>query len=319
MSNENKLSIIQRLDSTAPAQIVNLPEVADRFKSLYVTFNGKSGERYYEAEKFHFAKILQENAKLQECTKLSLYGCFLDVAVNGLSFDPAMKHVYLVPYKSKTIVGGQERWETRAQLQISGQGELVLRQKQGQIKYADNPVLVYEGDTFKHGTRNGSIFVEHEAEFPRKSDNIIACYLRVVRNDDSVDYKVLSIDEVQKLRKFSKDPNSKAWTDGLPGMVQAKTIKHAFKSYPKLRILEKSKFTALASDTVDEDAEVINEDIYGLAENVQDSHQVDSQLASEQAVRKAAVEVHQAETDDSFVTHKSVQPVNGKVFHDDDF
>ena len=26
--------------------------------------------------------------------------------------------------------------------------------KQGQIKYADNPVLVYEGDEFQHGMRD---------------------------------------------------------------------------------------------------------------------------------------------------------------------
>ncbi|MBK7883034.1 MAG: recombinase RecT [Chitinophagaceae bacterium] len=124
---------------------------------------------------------------------------------------------------------------------MSGQGELLLRMQQGQIKYADNPVLVYEGDIFKTGTRNGQLFVDHEATIPRKSDNIIACYLRITRNDDSADYKVLTMPEIEKLRKFSKDPNSKAWTDGLPGMVQAKTIKHAFKNYPKLRILEKSK------------------------------------------------------------------------------
>ncbi|MBK7885525.1 MAG: recombinase RecT [Chitinophagaceae bacterium] len=163
---EQKVSIIQKLDTTSPTQIVNLPEVADRFKKLYVTFNGKSGEKYYEAEKFHFAKLLQENAKLAECSKLSLYGCFLDVAVNGLSFDPTMKHVYLVPYNVKK---GDNNWEKRAQLQISGQGELLLRMQQGQIKYADNPVLVYEGDIFKTGTRNGQLFVDHEATIPLKT------------------------------------------------------------------------------------------------------------------------------------------------------
>ncbi|MBK7883033.1 MAG: recombinase RecT [Chitinophagaceae bacterium] len=48
--------------------------------------------------------MIQENAKLAECSKLSLYGCFLDVAVNGLSFDPTMKHVYLVPYNVKKVI-----------------------------------------------------------------------------------------------------------------------------------------------------------------------------------------------------------------------
>ncbi|MBK7885170.1 MAG: recombinase RecT [Chitinophagaceae bacterium] len=303
---EQKVSIIQKLDTTSPTQIVNLPEVADRFKKLYVTFNGKSGEKYYEAEKFHFAKLLQENAKLAECSKLSLYGCFLDVAVNGLSFDPTMKHVYLVPYNVKK---GDNNWEKRAQLQISGQGELLLRMQQGQIKYADNPVLVYEGDIFKTGTRNGQLFVDHEATIPRKSDTIIACYLRITRNDDSADYKVLTMPEIEKLRKFSKDPNSKAWTDGLPGMVQAKTIKHAFKNYPKLRILEKSKFTALASDTVDEDAEVVHEDIYGLDEEAKQIQQP----ATQSATTASPVD------DNSFVEEKPAAPTKGRSFDDDNF
>jgi len=307
-----KVTIIQKLEAAAPTQIVNVPEVAVRFKSLYVTFNGKSGERYYEAEKFHFAKMLQENQKLSLCSKLSLYGCFLDGAVNGLSFDPTMKHMYMVPYNVNAGTKDSPKWESRAQLQISGQGELLLRMKQGQIKYADNPVLVYEGDLFKIGTRGGNVFVDHEATIPRKSEVIIACYLRITRNDDSVDYKVLTMPEIEKLRKFSKDPNSKAWTDGLPGMVQAKTIKHAFKSYPKLRILEKSKFTALASDTVDEDADVVEQDIYGLEEQSLPTPAADAKF-------KPAMVVSPPVDDEEFMQKETPAATNGKVFNDDDF
>lgn len=314
MSNVNKVSIIKQLESSSPLKIVDLPEVADRFKKLYLTFHGKSGEKYYEAEKFHFAKIIKENPKLQECTKLSLYGVFLDMAVNGLSFDPSMKHAYIVPYNTKVKQGGVERWEQRAQLQISGQGELVLRMNHGQIKYADNPVLVYEGDVFKYGTRNGLIYVEHEAVFPRKSDKIMACYLRIERNDNSVDYKVLSIEEIEKLRKFSKDPNSKAWTDGLPGMVQTKTIKHAFKSYPKLRPLERSKFTALASETIDEDAEVIEGDIYGL----EDAHEEPTRESNETIVIDSKTEAEEVD-DEAFVKSEKPSASNVRVFQDDDF
>lgn len=310
-----KLTIIQKLDAAAPAQIVNLPEVADRFKALYVTFNGKDGARYYEAEKFHFAKLIQESPKLKECTKLSLYGCFLDVAVNGLSFDPAMKHVYLVPYKHKVVTNNVEKWETRAQLQISGIGELLLRMQQGQIKYADNPVLVYDGDVFRMGTRNDRIFIEHEVVLPRKSESIIACYLRITRNDDTVDYKLLTMPEIEKLRKFSKDPNSKAWTDGLPGMVQTKTIKHAFKTYPKLRILEKSKFTQLASDTIEEEA-VVFEDIYGLNDNMPLPDNSGSDQFQPADVVTSNVPVSAG---DEF-TQKGIHgSSNGKVITDDEF
>lgn len=322
MSNENKVSIIKQLEAARPAQIVDLPEVADRFKKLYLTFNGKDGGRHYEAEKFHFAKTLQEKPALQQCTKLSLYGCFLDMAVHGLSFDPSMKHAYLVPYNHKVKgPNGVETWEKRAQLQISGQGELLMRANSGQIKYADNPILVYDGDMFRFGTRNEKVFVEHEAAFPRQTDNIIACYIKIVRNDDSVDYKVISMEEVAKLRKFSKDPNSTAWTDGLPGMVQAKCIKHAFRSYPKMRSLARAQFSALASETIDQEEDgAAPGDIYGIedpAGNDLPASQPTVIIPSKEPGSKPAKQPVIVD-DDSFA-HSSDPQMNGRVFDGDDF
>jgi hypothetical protein len=122
------------------------------------------------------------------------------------------------------------------------------------------------------GTKNGNIFVEHKAVFPRKTDNIIACYMRITRNDDSTDYKVISIEEIQKLRKFSKMPDSKAWTIGLSGMVMSKCIKHAFRTYPKLR---KGIFSELASNVVEAEETMIPID-YGIEpENKLPQQQID--------------------------------------------
>lgn len=259
-----KMSLVQKLNSAPAGQLANLPEVADRFKQIFKVMNGGDDARAavkYEAEKFHFMKLIQDKPDLQQCTKLSLYGCFLDMGVNGLSFDPSMKHAYVVSFNTNVGTKQQPHWEKRATLMISGYGELNMRIRQGQIKYADNPILVYEGDEFRHGTKDGKVFLEHVAAYPRKTDSIIACYIRLERNDGSYDYKVMSIEEIQKLKAFSKDPNSKAWTDGLPGMIQAKTIKHAFRSYPRIRMGE---FTKLQSEVVDADAEILPKIDYGL-------------------------------------------------------
>lgn len=252
---DNKNQLKDLIKSASATQLINSSVVGDRFKALYQTIHGaKDGERFYEAEKFHFLKMIQENSKIASCSKMSLYGCFMDVAVNGLSFDPSFKHLYIVPFNTNIGTKQDPKWETRASLQISGYGELALRKKQGQIKYADNPVLVFEGDIFEYGTENDKTILKHISKIPRKSENIVACYIKITRNDNSIDYKVLSIDEVMQFKKFSKDPNSKAWTDGLPGMIQAKTIKHAFKSYPKVRTGE---FSQLSSETIDEQPEII--------------------------------------------------------------
>ncbi len=246
-----KKNILQVLEQTPAAQIPAISEVSDRFKHLYQLVHGnvKESAAFYEAEKYHFMKIVNEGKGLKECSKLSLYGCFLDVAVSGLSFDPNFKHLYIVPFNTNIGTQTAPKWEKRASLQISGYGELVLRIKQGQIKYADNPVLVYEGDEFRYGSRDGSGFVDHVANVPRKSSVIIAAYIKITRTDGTIDYKVLTQEDMNRFRAFSKDKESKAWTDGIGGMWLSKCIKHAFKNYPKVRT---GKFTKMETDNEDQ-------------------------------------------------------------------
>lgn len=251
------LDMREMINQTPTTELIQSDRVADKFKQLFAVVhpnvNRIQAEAFYEAEKYHFLKLINDSKDLSACTKLSLYGNFMDVAVNGLSFDPSFKHLYIVPYNVNTGTFAQPIWEKRAQLQISGIGELLLRMKQGQIKHADNPVLVYEGDQFQHGMTGNTPFLNHIAELPPKSANILACYIRITRNDGSVDVKVLTGADMERFRKFSKDADkSKAWSDGIGGMWISKCIKHAFKTYPKLRT---GKFSALSSDIVDVEVE----------------------------------------------------------------
>lgn len=256
-----KVSIMQELEKIPAAQIPALPAVSDRFKQLYQVIHGKGAkvQAFFESEKYHFMRIINDNQKLSECTKLSLYGCFLDVAVNGLSFDPSFKHLYLVPFNHNAGTQAKPKWEQRAQLQISGYGELVLRIKQGQIKYADNPVLVYDTDPlFEHGTKDERGFVNHTAKLPTAKSKIIGCYLKITRSDNTVDYKIITLKDMERFKAYAKKDRegnlSKAWTDGEGGMWQSKCIKHAFKSYPKIRT---GKFSQLETATVDAESEVL--------------------------------------------------------------
>ena len=323
-----KANVLQALEKVTPAQVPNVPEVAERFKKLYgIIHPGAKSEVFYEAEKFHFMKLVSESVLLKECTKFSLYGCFMDVAVNGLSFDPSFKHLYIVPYSHNAGSRNNPVWEKRAQLQVSGQGELLLRQLQGQIKYADNPVLVYEGDEFSFGVRDDKFFINHIAHLPRKSENIIACYIKIVRNDGSADYKVLTQDDMNRFRKFSKDADkSKAWNEGLGGMWQAKCIKHAFRNYPKVRT---GDFSTLQSQQVDTEVEVESSVIAEKAQMVMPD-KIDYGMSQEQPnlvpqseqPRRRQTPVHQAQNtpvqDDDFMNGTLV-PESTVTVEDDDF
>ena len=121
---ENQNNLMQVITTSSPSQLINHPLVADRFKSLYQTIHGIKdpaiAESFLKAEQFHFLKLVNDSANLKACTPLSLYGVFMDVAVSGLSFDPSMKHLYIVPFNTNVGTRDQPKWEKRAALQISG-------------------------------------------------------------------------------------------------------------------------------------------------------------------------------------------------------
>lgn len=294
MTNVNQKEVVaKKLADLPTTQLIEDARVKNKFVQLFQTMHGsKHGEIFYEAEKFHFLKIINENKSVGECSKMSLYGCFMDVAVSGLSFDPTMKHLYLVPFNTNIGTKQTPKWEKRCSLMISPYGELHLRKKCGQIKYVDNPVVVYKGDAFKIKLADGKTMIEYESVLPRESDEIIGCFIRITRPDDTVDFKVLDMGEIQKLRNYSKDPNGKAWTDGLRGMIEAKTIKHAFRSYPKIRM---GDFSQLSSETVD--TEIVDEAIdYSIDETPAQEQSFEPETPAKIEEKKAPI-VHE---DDAF-------------------
>ena len=236
MANEIKALIT---GPAKPSELIRSSAVAEKFIKNYQLIHRVPrpiAESFYQAQQFHFLRILEENQKVAACSKMSLYGIFLEAAAYGLSFDPSAKHVYLVPYGNK------------ATMMISGQGELTIRKMQGQILYADNPRIVYAEDYFDVSETNGATNITYKAvDGPKKE--MKAAFLKITRIDGTIDYKVMWFSELMQLRNFSRDQNSLAWTKGLKGMFEAKLIKHAFKTYPKASIT--GSFSKLQSEEDD--------------------------------------------------------------------
>ena len=144
---------------------------------------------------------------------------------------------------------------------------MVLRARAGQIRHADNPVIVYEGDEFSFGENNGCKYVNYRCNLPRTSNHIVACFMKITRIDGSTDYSVMLEDDWKRLAGYSAKNNSYydqtthqriekpnelySSVNGQidTGFLIAKCIKHAFKSYPKIAI---GKGTQFESDVVDD-------------------------------------------------------------------
>lgn len=291
MSNQVQLKIAE-LNQLNPLMIAEDDRVEQKFVQMYNAIWGTDqGVQIYEKEKFNFRKILQDKPALQKCSQLSLFGCFLDIAVNGLSLDPTGRpHCYILPRNTKTGYKdqqGNEVWEQRAYLSITGYGELVMRQRAGQVRYVDNPVIAYEGDMFCPGIVDGKKTVTYTAACPRKSNKVIGGFIRIVRADGTIDWHWMMEGDIKRLESYSlknnqrynyKTKQNEGSANALytsnegsidPGFLESKLIKHAFDAYPKVRT---GKFTVF--ETQEEPQEID----YGL-ENIQEPQEIQPQPA----------------------------------------
>ncbi|CDA43734.1 putative uncharacterized protein [Prevotella sp. CAG:5226] len=281
---------VEQLNELKPLEIVRNDKVRDKFiqnyEAMWTPSTGVSGEAAYEKESRNFNRLLSEKEDIRKkCNHFSIFTSFLDVAISGLTLEPGTKaQAYLlsrsIAVDSYIDEHGQKknRYETQCVLTVSGYGELVLRARCGQIRHADNPVIVYEEDSFEFGERNGQKFVNYTCRLPHQSGRIVACFMKITRADGSADYAVMLPEDWQRLSNYSARQNSKynnqtrQWVQGKPnalytaqggqidpGFLVAKCIKHAFKTYPKARV---GRATQLESQQVDETE--ITDDIYGV-------------------------------------------------------
>ena len=266
---------VEQLNQMQPLDIVTSSIVRDKFINIYDTLWGNgTGEAAYERESNYFNKLLREKKELQRGTHFSLFTAFIDLAICGLSLEQGVRALcYLIGRNVNIGTREQPNWEGRVVLTISAYGELVLRERAGQIRHADNPVLVYANDEFSFSDKNGRKEVEYVCHLPHTGQRIVACYLRITRADGSIDYSVMTEEDWVRLAQYSACQNKNGGANALYGVDQqgvvnidsgflmAKCIKHAFKTYPKVRI---GRGTELQSQQVEEKEIEINDDLYGV-------------------------------------------------------
>lgn len=313
------MTLAKELQDMKAADVVRHETVRNQFINVYNSIWKEGGEQAYEREAIYFNRQMRDNAALRSCTATSVFFSFIDLAVRGLSLAPGSQALcYLIPRSCKVGVDaqGKDIWEKVCNLTISGYGELVMRARAGQIRHADNPVIVYEGDRFEYGEQDGHKFVNYVCAVPRKSNKIVACFIRITRADGSTDYSVMTEGDWTRLQNYSaknnryfdkthgqwvEKPNSLYTADegGIdPGFLMAKCIKHAFRTYPKINI---GKGTVLESDLTAEDpgfdpyAGVADED---NAPGTQQEQEKENDTFAPEAHAEGGVTVTSDDTDD---------------------
>lgn len=227
---------LEKINALKPAEIVRHDSVREKFIQIYETMwtptTGISGEAAYEKEARNFNHLLAEKEDLRKkCTRFSLFTAFLDVAISGLSLEPgARAQAYLLARSiavDSTLVNGYKKsvYETQCILTVSGYGELLLRARTGQIRHADNPVIVYQEDTFEFGEHGGQKFVNYTCRLPHTSGKITAAFMKITRADGSADYAVMLPEDWMRLSGYSARQNArynqekKQWENGSPNAL----------------------------------------------------------------------------------------------------
>ena len=214
----------------------------------------EDAEATYEREARYFKRLVSASEKLKSSTGLSLCSAFFEVAITGLSLQPGSKaDAFIESRSANQKKEGRDNWVQVAGLVITAYGEINLRIRAGQIIRMNNPIVIYEGDHFQPKTNErGELTVEYWPAIPRKSNQIIGCWVSMILPNNGIDFKWLLEDDIERLKKASipkSGQNLKA--NALysanggqidPGFLEAKTIKHAFRSKTRLKLSENIRF-----------------------------------------------------------------------------
>ncbi|MBD5283345.1 MAG: recombinase RecT [Bacteroides sp.] len=238
---------VELLSKLNPWDVPVNADVQNHIATLYNSIHGEGGESFTEREGRYINRAIVDDKSKWNVTPLSVFLAFVDLAVKDLTLEPGSQALCYLLHRSQRLTGadGKEYFENRCYISITGYGEILLRQRAGQIRHCDVPTVVYEGDRFSYSETDGRKHVDYALNLGHNVANPIACFMKITRLDGSLDYAILLPEGWNRLATFSGKQNrgrvNPLYTSGLndtidPGFLIAKCVKHAFKSYPKLPI-----------------------------------------------------------------------------------
>ncbi|MCM1356462.1 MAG: recombinase RecT [Staphylococcus sp.] len=246
---------IAKLQQLQPWDVPVNADVHAHIVNLYNSIHGEGGEAFAERESRFLNRAIVDDKSKWNVTSISVFLAFVDLAVKDLTLEPGTQALcYLLNRSVKLTDGnGKDYWENRVYISITGYGEILMRQRAGQIRHCDSPTIAYEGDTFSYTESDGRKHVSYGLNLSHNAANPIACFMKITRLDGSIDYAIILPEAWQRLQNYSLKQNERGrrdkenakandlYSSGLGGSIDsgfliAKCVKHAFKSYPKLPI-----------------------------------------------------------------------------------
>ena len=288
---------VSKLQQLKPWEVPTNAEVQNHIVALYNQVHGEGGEAFAERESRFISRIIIDDKNKWNVTSLSVFLAYVDLAVKDLTLEPgAQAMCYLLNRSTKVPTADKngnvmDSWENRCYLTVTGYGEILLRQRAGQIRHCDSPTVVYEDDEFSYIERGGRKEVAYGLNIKHNPANPIACFMKITRIDGTSDYAIILPEGWQRLQNYSLKQNERGRRDkenakandlyfsGVggsidPGFLIAKCVKHAFKNYPKLPI---GKGMVMEADLNEEE---VMPDYYSMGHSAPEPEQAPQKPAS---------------------------------------
>jgi len=233
----------------SPAAVATDKAIGEHFVNKFMAMYRVPKEQataFYEREKDNFLKRISDSEDLQACTPMSIFLAFMQVGGWQLSFEAGnQSEVYLIPGNRNIAPKNQApQWIKEVVAQPTPWGEKKIRIQNGQIKDAAKPIIVCKADTYEEYTDdNGNLRVKWAKGERGDKPVIIGSFIRIEKPDGSYEIKTFDMSDVEKWKassaKKNKDKGANSLYTSNNGQIdklffEGKTLKHAFKSYPKV-------------------------------------------------------------------------------------
>lgn len=149
---------------------------------------------------------MTKNPKLLECTHESVLQCMMECSAFGL--EPDGRHAHLIPYKNTCT------------LIIDWKGLVALARRSGSVSLF-KAELVCANDHFEWA--NGR--VDHRIDWRSKRGEVQLVYSYVQFKDGAEDWEVMTLEEVNAIRRRSRSANAGPWVSDFEEMAKKTAIR----------------------------------------------------------------------------------------------
>jgi len=185
--------------------------------------------KHLTAERFVRVAILAmtRTPKLAQCDKASFFQALMQLSQFGL--EPDGRRAHLIPFENR------KRGVVECQLIIDWKGLAELAMRSGVVSnlHAD---VVRDGDKFDYsaGRIHSHVpwFLRRDAEKPRDAGEVFAVYAVAQFRDGSAKAEVMSIEDVESVRRRSKAANAGPWVTDYMEMAKKTVFRRLSKWLP---------------------------------------------------------------------------------------